>query len=157
MMDGKKPSVKAPAEPVRLTRNQKWLVFSVSIGVWLTGVLWLVYEHFMRVPYEFGLKQDPLESVWQKLHGGFSVAATFVLGLLWSVHVVKGWDVRWRRLSGGALLGVIVFLIVSGWALYYITAQRWQNWTAIAHWAIGLAALLFFLIHWLSRAKSKRR
>ena len=143
--------------PIRLTTGEKWLVFTVAAGVWLTGALWLYYEYFMRVPYEFGIKQDPLEAVWQKLHGGFSMLATFAFGLLWGVHVVKGWSVRWRRLSGGALFGVTAFLILSGFALYYITAEQWQHRTALAHWAVGLIALAFFLIHWLSRTRPGRR
>jgi hypothetical protein len=156
VMDEEKPDVKAGGL-VRLTRGQKWLVFSMSVGIWLTGALWLLYKYFMRVPYEFGLKQDPLEAVWQKFHGGLAFAATFVFGLLWGVHVVKGWDVRWRRRSGGTLFGTIAFLIVSGCALYYVTGDRWRHWTAVAHWAVGLAALLFFLVHWQSRTKPKRR
>jgi hypothetical protein len=156
-MDSGRVNVKPAEGTLRLTRGRKWLVFTCAIGVWLTGALWLVYKSFMRVPYEFGLERNPLESVWQILHGGFSFAATFVVGLLWGVHVVRGWSLRWRRWSGGTLFGVTAFLILSGGALYYVTSEDWQNWIAIAHWAIGLAALLVFFLHWLSRARPRGR
>jgi hypothetical protein len=141
---------------VALTRGEKWLVFSASIGVWLTGALWLVYKYFLRIAGEFGPEHNPLEALWQKLHGGFGYYAAFALGLLWSIHVVRGWTVRWRRWSGGTLFGVAAFLAISGAALYYISDQDWHDWTGIAHWAVGLAALAAFLVHWLSRSRPGR-
>lgn len=139
---------------IALSRGEKWFVYSAAIGVWLTGALWLFYEYFMRVEGEFGPEHSPLESLWQKLHGVWGYYAMFAIGLLWSIHVVRGWNARWRRWSGGAMFGVALFLAISGVALYYL--QDWHDWTAIAHWAVGLAALAVFLIHWLSKSLPKR-
>ena len=45
------------------------------------------------------------------------------------------------------MVGFALFLAIGGVALYYL--QAWHDWTAILHWAVGLAALAVFLIHWL--------
>lgn len=155
MNDEDKPGKKALG-PLKLTLSDKWLVYSASIGVWLTGALWVYFSYFMRVEGEFGEQYHPLEPLWQKLHGGFGVVATFGVGMLWGMHVVKGWNMRWRRLSGGWLFGITLFLVISGGALYYIESDRWKNWTTIAHWAVGLAVLILFLLHWLSKSLPKK-
>lgn len=142
--------------PIALTRGEKWFVYSASIGVWLTGALWVFYMYFMRIEGEFGLEKSPLEPLWQKLHGGFGYYAMFAVGLLWSIHVVRGWNARWRRWSGGTIFGVALFLAVSGIMLYYVSGDEWREWTGIAHWVVGLAALAPFLIHWLSKSQPKR-
>ncbi len=142
---------------IALTRVEKWFVYSAAIGVWASGALWLLFKYFMRMEGEFGPEHNPLEPLWQKLHGVFGYYAMFAIGLLWSIHVVSGWSARWRRLSGGTLFGIAVFLAISGVALYYISDQDWRDWTGVVHWAVGLAVLAVFLIHWLSRSRPSRR
>lgn len=142
--------------PIALTRGEKWFVYSASIGVWLTGALWVFYLYFMRLEGEFGPEKNPLESLWQKLHGGFGYYAMFAVGLLWPIHVVRGWHARWRRWSGGTMFGVALFLAVSGVMLYYV-GDAWREWTGLAHWVVGLAALAPFLIHWLSKSRPTKR
>jgi hypothetical protein len=145
-----------PRRTISLTRGEKWFVYSASGGVWLTGMLWLVYKYFLRIEGEFGPEHNPLEALWQKLHGGFGYYAAFAFGLLWSVHVVRGWNANWRRWSGGTLFGTTTFLTISGVALYYVSGDAWRDGIGIAHWAAGVTALAAFLVHWLSRSRPKR-
>lgn len=154
-MSDPEPGQRSPRGPIKLSYWDKWLVYSASIGVWLSGALWLVYIYFMRFEGEFGLERDPFEAVWQKVHGIIGYVAAFGLGTMWGVHVVRGWQAHWRRWSGGTLFGVGLFLSLSGVALYYVTGTAWHEWTAIAHWAVGLAALAAFLIHWLTKSRPK--
>jgi hypothetical protein len=147
---------KTPAGAIQLTYTQKWIVYSAAIAIWATGLLWVIFEYFMRTHGEFGIEQHWLESVWQKVHGIVAVAAIFAFGMLWGIHVVRGWDAHWRRLSGGTIWGITLFLSLSGAALYYISNEEVQKWTAIAHWVVGVAAILFFLLHWLSKSRPKR-
>ena len=60
---------------------------------------------------------------------------------------------RWRRWSGGWLAGTTIFLTLTGYALYYIGSKEILDWVGVAHWAVGLAALALFLIHWLSKSR----
>jgi len=150
----------APARPQRgsilkLTRPYRVSLYVVAWGTWLSGVLWVLYHYFMRTKGQFGFKQNPLEEWWLISHGGFAVAATFLFGYLWRPHVVAGWYLHWRRWSGGSLAGITIFLILSGYALYYIGGPEWLAWTAIVHWAVGIAAIAPFFIHWLSKSRPK--
>jgi hypothetical protein len=149
-------SRKLSKPPMKIAKPYRIAIYASSWGLWLTGVLWVIYHYFMRVKGPFGFRTNPLEEWWLIGHGIFAVLGTFLFGWLWSVHIVTGWDMRWRRRSGGTLAGVTIFLIVSGVLIYYIGNPDWLNWTAIAHWVIGIAALAVFFIHWLSKSRPRR-
>jgi len=151
----------APARPVvkgpmKLGQSYRWLLYVTGWGIWLTGVAWVIVHYFMRVKGPFGFKTNPWEGWWLMSHGAFAVLATFLFGWMWSRHITTGWDLRWRRRSGGTLAGTTIFLILSGYALYYIGDPDWLNCTAIAHWGIGIAVLAVFFIHFLSKSKPRR-
>jgi hypothetical protein len=81
------------------------------------------------------------------MHGAFAVAAIWMFGLLWSVHVTKLWPLSWRRWSGGLMAGVAAWLIVSGYLLYYVGDDKARSVVSLLHWGIGLAAPVFFFWH----------
>jgi hypothetical protein len=141
---------------MKIERPYRWLLYVTLWGIWLTGIAWVIVHYFMREKGKFGFKTNPWEGWWLMAHGGVAVLATFLFGWMWSKHVVTGWDLRWRRRSGGTLAGTAIFLILSGYALYYIGDPDWLNWTAIAHWGIGIAAVALFFIHWLSKSRPRR-
>ena len=143
--------------PLRLARRRRYTLYFISIGVFLTGVLWLIYHYFMRTQGPFGFQNNPLEAWWLELHGAFSFAALWIFGVLWSVHIVRGWNMRWRRWSGGAVVGAVLLLTITGYMLYYLESREWRDWTSIAHWVIGLAGLALFFIHWLSKSLPHQR
>ncbi len=136
---------------------RRWALYIVGAGVWLTGGLWLLYHYFLVRQGEFGPMANPLEPWWLKLHGAFAFAAIWLFGLLWGVHITKAWPHRHRRWSGGALTGVFLLLIVSGYLLYYIGDDKVRPVVSILHWGIGLACPLFLLFHRLRRPRRSSR
>ena len=107
----------------------------------------------MQTEGPLGFQNNSLEKLWLQLHAAFSFVAIWIFGMLWAIHIVQGWNMNWRRWSGGAMVGVMTLLIVSGYALYYVESQDLNDWTSILHWSVGLAALAVFLIHWLSKSQ----
>ena len=140
---------------LRLKRPYLWTLYAVCGGVWLSGALWLIFHYFLRSRGQFGFRTHPLEPWWLALHGAFAAASAFMFGLLWVPHILAGWHMRWRRRSGGTLAGVTIWLILSGYALYYIGSKDLLTWAQILHWSIGLAALALFFIHWLSKSRPR--
>ena len=143
--------------PLKLPRARRWTVYGVSFATWLTGVLWLIYHYFMTSEGRFGPQTHPLESWWKILHAGFSFFAVGILGLLWGVHILRGWNANWRRWSGGTLAALFFILSVTGYLLYYIytLGEAWREWTSIVHWVLGLVSIVAFFVHWLSKSKAK--
>jgi hypothetical protein len=141
--------------PLKLPRARRWTVYAVSLGTWLTGALWLIFHYFMTTEGRFGPVTHPLEPVWIRLHAALSFFAIGILGLLWGVHILRGWNAQWRRWSGGTLAAFFFVLTITGYGLYYAIDEQWRAWTSIAHWVLGLAALIAFFVHWLSKSTPK--
>jgi hypothetical protein len=138
-------------DPVRLSWTRRWIVYGVGAGLWLTGVLWLVYHYFLQRQTEFGVQPHPLEFWWRAGHGLFGFASLWTFGLLWGVHVAGGWKSRRRRWSGGAQFALLAWLIVTGYLLYYVGSDDWQRAVAIAHWSVGLGLPAAFVVHRFAR------
>jgi hypothetical protein len=141
--------------PLKLPKGRRWAVYIISFATWLTGVLWLIYHYFMATQGRFGPVTHPLEPVWIRLHAAFSYGAVAVLGLLWGIHIVRGWNAKWRRWSGGVVVGLFVVLIVTGYGIYYPPGEELDPWISKAHWILGLATIVAFFVHWLSKSRPK--
>jgi hypothetical protein len=94
---------------------------------------------------------SPFELWSLTLHGAFAFAAIFIYGLLWGVHIPVRWLRGKRRVTGGLLAGVLGWLILGGYLLYYAGGEEFRAAVSVAHWIVGLAAPLGFLAHWLKR------
>jgi hypothetical protein len=132
-------------------------VYVICVGIWLTGVAWLVFHYFMRTEGPFGFRNNPLEGSCLKAHGALSFASLWILGQMWSVHVLRGWNMRWRRWSGGSLMGAAFVLILTGYGLYYVDGKAWRDWIGVFHWIVGIATLAVFFTHWSSKAAPTRK
>jgi hypothetical protein len=143
-MNGSQPNSTRIGRPTRLA------LYVVGIGVWLTGGLWLLFHYFLVTRGEFGQEANPLEPWWLKLHGAFAFASVWMFGLLWAVHVTPAWPSARRRWSGGVMAGVLAWLILSGYLLYYVGDDKARSIVSVLHWAVGLAVPLFFLSHRVS-------
>jgi hypothetical protein len=123
-------------------------IYSIGIGVWLTGVLWLVFHYFIKTEDEFGIENStPYEQVWLVGHAAFSFFAIWMFGVLWLSHIKLGWNAKMNRVTGGTLFAVIAILILTGFGLYYLGNANLRSWTSVIHWVVGLAALIFFVVH----------
>jgi hypothetical protein len=141
--------------PLKLPRGRRWTVYGIAFATWITGVLWLIYHYFMTTEGRFGPQTHPLEPWWKTIHAGVSFFAIGILGLLWGVHILRGWNAKWRRWSGGTLAAFFFILTATGFALYYIYMidEAWRAWTSIIHWVLGLASIVAFFVHWLSKSR----
>jgi hypothetical protein len=142
---------------LRFARTRRYTIYFVSTGVFITGILWLIYHYFLRTPGPFGFQNNPLEIWWLQLHGGFSFASLWIFGLLWSIHILRGWKMRWRRWSGGSLVAAALLLTITGWGLYYFDSREVREVTSIIHWVIGLISCGLFFLHWLSKSSAYAR
>lgn len=127
--------------------RHRYLVWPIVLGVWLSGALWLVFHDFLMRPGEFGLTAHPLEQWWLRAHGAFAFASLWLLGFLSVAHVGGRWAWRRQRRSGLVLLGIYIWLVVTGYLLYYAGGDAFRAAVSLGHWTVGLAALIFLLLH----------
>lgn len=152
-------SERAPVRrgPLVMSARRRWTLYVTSFALWLSGALWIYFHYFGRKQGPFGFINSPWEHNLMVIHGAFSFAIVWYFGLLWNTHVTTGWWMHWRRRSGGTLAGVTMFLTLTGYGLYYIAGEKFRNWTSIAHWAVGLAALAIFIIHRISKTAPRKK
>jgi len=127
--------------------RHRYLVWPIVLGVWLSGALWLVFHDFLMRPGEFGLTAHPLEQWWLRAHGAFAFASLWLLGFLSVAHVGGRWAWRRQRRSGLVLLAVYIWLVLTGYLLYYAGGDAFRAAVSLGHWTVGLAALIFLLLH----------
>lgn len=133
------------------TGHRRWIYWS-GAALFTTGALWLMFRYFVRTHGQFGETAHPLEIWWLRLHGGCAMLVLIVLGSLLPVHVRRGWHLR-KNLLAGWILGIsALWLIASGYALYYVGNETTRPWISALHWLLGLGTPGFLIWHvWRGR------
>jgi hypothetical protein len=137
--------------------RHRYFVWPIFGGVWASGVLWLVFHDFLRRPGEFGITAHPLEHWWLLAHGAFAFASLWLLGFLSVAHVAARWAWRRQRGSGLALLAAYIWLVITGYLLYYAGADQFRAAVSLGHWTVGVATLFLLLLHRHLRGNSRAR
>jgi hypothetical protein len=144
-----------PSFSLRLPRWHEWLIYAVTGLLVVTGVGWLLLDRFGKVNGEFGPEPSPTLPWLLLIHGaaayGFAIAAAMLI----PVHMRLGWNAGRNRRSGLLLVAISLFLILTGLALYYSTAEDFRSTSSLAHWLVGLAMPMLVLIHLIRGKKSR--
>ena len=150
-------STTAPVYSGRISRQRRWLLYAIGIGLWLSGALWLTFHYLFMRTGEFGPTPHPSEIWWLKIHGAFAFASIWMFGLLWGIHVSKALPFPRRKGSGISLVAGFGLLIVTGYLLYYVGNDSARSVVSVVHWAIGLASPSLFFLHRARPGKRKIR
>lgn len=84
---------------------------------------------------------------WRVAHGVSVPAFLIVFGVVWRVHILRGWRLRKNILSGLVTLFVFMALIVTGWTIYYSGSENLQKMMAAWHTWIGFATVVILFLH----------
>jgi len=139
----------------RMSALQRWLVYGLAGGLWITGCVWLVLHLFFETPTEFGAEQHAWEPPLLLVHGLIAVPALYLLGWVSARHALDGWRMARRRPSGGGMLGVLGVLAVSGFGLFFATGDLARTALAVVHEVIGVACVVVIVAHTRVREASK--
>ena len=141
---------------MRMRKDLQFMTYLIGGGLWVTGVLWLIFHYFMVRQSDFGAQPHPLEHWWLSMHGLFAFATLWLFGLLWGRHIVGGWKSERRRISGSLLLVVLLTLVITGYLLYYPPTEDSLSVIALVHWLIGIPIVGFFVVHRFWRRLARR-
>jgi hypothetical protein len=138
----------AAATGRRMPIRQRAAVFIVMGGLWASGCAWLLLDEFFLRPGQFGPSPHPWQPAILLAHGIVAILGMYLLGWVTARHVLRWWPGRLRRLSGATLSALLLLLVVSGFALFFLSDDRWQRVAALAHEALGLGVTVFGIQHW---------
>jgi len=137
---------------IRLGRRHQYWFYTTFGVLFFSGLLWLIFRHYLRVQGEFGETARPAEPWFLKAHGAAAMARLVLLGTLVPGHIRRGWNARRNRATGSSFIALNGLLILSGYALYYFAGENSRAWISAAHWVIGLAFPFFLVWHiWQGR------
>lgn len=135
---------------LRLNRPTEFFVYSIFGILLLTAGVWLWAQSNLSA-------DNPLPNLMMKIHGAVAMAALVLLGALIN-HIRRGWTAEKNRISGVALLAVILFLVVTGYGLYYSGDEQLRTLISRSHSWIGLGLVLLIPGHvLLGRAVRRKR
>lgn len=135
---------------LRLNRFSEFFVYLIFGILLVTGVGWMVFQARLD-------EGNQVSSVMLKLHGGAAMVSLILLGALIN-HMRKGWKSRKNRTSGLTLVLAILFLIVTGYGLYYAGDEQLRSLTSQCHSWIGLGIVLLLPAHvFIARAIRRKR
>jgi sulfite exporter TauE/SafE len=118
----------------------------------ISGAVWMVGQS------AFDQESGSYLSGWlMRIHGGAAMVALVLFGVLLN-HVRKGWKARKNRSSGLPVFVVILFLVVTGYGLYYAGDEQVRSMISQWHAWIGLGLFLLLPAHVaIGRALRKKR
>ncbi|HVM32008.1 MAG TPA: DUF4405 domain-containing protein [bacterium] len=132
-------------EKIRLESPHRRALYAVVFLIWLSGLLWLWVRGFSDAPVE-GAAAELWSPVLMEIHGALAFVFLWFLGSLLT-HMRRGLLLGRNRVSGLSLLSVALFLVLTGWGLYYFGDERLRVLTSLAHWGVGLALPLLLALH----------
>jgi len=138
---------------VRLSPAQRLCIYGTVGALWLTGCAWLVLDRYFVRHGSFGAMPHPWEPPLLLLHGIIAILSMYLFGWITARHVMRWWPAGMRRVSGGGLAAFIAILIVSGFALFFLTDDGWIRYSAVSHEVLGLAVTVFAIRHWIYRRR----
>lgn len=128
--------------------GKRLAIYWVMGTLWFSGCAWLVLDRFFQSRGPFGLTPHPWEPAILLVHGIIAILSMYLLGWVTARHVLETWPSRLRRVSGGTLAALFVLLTVSGFALFFVSNDRWLHLAAIAHDTLGLGITVLAIQHW---------
>lgn len=138
-----------------LPKWHEWLLHA-SVGLLtLTGLAWLYLDRFGKVEGLFGPEQNPALPWLLLAHGVLAYTFLVIAAMLVPVHMRLGWAAGRSRSSGLAVVGIGLFLAVTGLLLYYASAERLRGASSTLHWVVGIGLPLAFAVHLLRPKGSK--
>ena len=126
--------------------HRRWVYASLT-ALWVSGALWLGFHYFLDVGTLFGAAPHPLERWWLRLHGLAVIATLPVLGSLAVDHAARAWRLRKNRWLGAVLTAYVIWLALSGYALYYFVSDANQTWLSLLHWVPGAGLVPVVAMH----------
>ena len=131
-----------------MPRQARAAIYIVIGGLWLTGIVWLVLDQFFAEVGPFGPTPNRLEPAVLLIHGVVAILGMYVLGWVSIRHVVRWWQGGLRRVSGASLSTCLVLLVVTGFALFFLSDDGSQHAAALSHDVFGLIVTVLGVQHW---------
>ena len=125
-------------------RLSRWFQTSVYVSFGLlvaTGAGWMIAQPRVEQPV-----WNEMPALLLKIHGAAAMLVLLVLGSLLP-HIKRGWKARKNRFTGACVIALNLFLIVTGYGLYYSGSDEMRAWLSRWHGWVGLFTVVILPAH----------
>jgi magnesium-transporting ATPase (P-type) len=134
-----------PADSLmRLRPLARWMLYGTIALLVVSGVGWIVVHYASDID---DLSRLSTETAMLKFHGAAAFAMLIAVGAMSAHHVRRGWLLARNRRSGSIVIAILVILIVTGYALYYLVNDATRAPISSAHWLFGIALAPMLIAH----------
>lgn len=143
-----------------MTRFEKFIVFSSTTIVGLSGIVYGVMKYLMTASDPFSVVNHPLQPWMLDLHVLGAPLMIFAVGLIAREHIFSQLRRSGKRgrASGIVTLSCLLPLIATGYLIQVFTNETMRFACVIVHLATGAIYLSFFITHLvMGRRLSARR
>jgi hypothetical protein len=134
---------------IRLKPRLRASFYAVFAVLFATGAAWWTLHTLIHAE---GGADSSVAPILLKAHGAAAMIFLVVLGILYPVHIKRGWVARRNVRSGSVLVALCLLLIITGYLLYYAGGESAREWASRAHGWLGLAMPLIIGAHiWRGR------
>ena len=132
---------------LRLNRaHQIWIYVTVFTLV-ATGVVWLIDHYCPNSVDNTATLSSTVGPIALKIHGAAAMVFLVLLGTLILNHMWVGLKADRNKISGVFLALLNLWLVVTGYALYYASSESLRNGASISHSIVGLLVPILLLVH----------
>ena len=135
------------AYPIHLNTVGRWVLFSTLLFCWFSGLLFFVFDGWIRVEGEFGQQRHPLQQIMLSAHGASAFLMLILFGFMLKNHVALLWRANKNRSIGITIVMSFIVLIITGYFLYYASAELFRLANSYLHIGIGILFPCFVLYH----------
>ena len=136
-------------DTIRLKPRLRAGFHAVFAVLFATGAAWWTLHTLIHAE---GRDDGSAEPILLKAHGAAAMIFLVILGVLFPVHIKRGWVARRNLSSGLVLIVVSIVLITTGYLLYYAGGESTREWVSRIHGWLGLAMPLVVGAHiWRGR------
>jgi cation transport ATPase len=125
----------------QLSAFARLTVYLIFGSLFITGLVWMYAQPKMDDP-----AWEHVPGFLMKIHGAAAMLALVLLGYLFN-HIKIGWRMKKNRTSGLGVLTVYIFLIVSGYGLYYCDDENLREFISWWHSWIGFGTAAVLVAH----------
>ncbi len=132
----------------------RWALYLAIATLFGTGTVWWLVQ---RATTDEALTSGTRALLpWLlKIHGGAAMFALVILGVIYPLHIARGWRTRRNRFWGFVLSLATTVLVVTGYLLYYTADESLRAMVSSIHFWVGL--LLPAVIAWHIRTGRSAR
>jgi len=139
---------------LHLPSRLRWTFYATFTLLFASGLGWWIV-HFTTGPEDDASIARTALPWLLKIHGAAAMLSLVVLGVLYPLHIARGLRTDRNRIWGFALVIATTLLIVTGYLLYYASAETLRTVASATHTWTGVGLPLVIALHVIFGRKSR--